>query len=355
MKIYIVGSYAIAPNFDAEKGVDITFSGPSEKEYFQAIEPEYKEIIDPKLSRRMARIIKMGVAASSKSLAAATVSKPEAIVVGTGLGCLQDTEKFLADIIENNENLPSPTAFIQSTHNTIAGQIALVLNCYAHNFTFVQRGHSFECALEDAFLQLEEGADNVLVGGVDEITPTVFDILNTSGCVSKPSERSTDENFRTQNPVMGEGASFFVVSNEKTDTAKACIEGMDYFYNPDSVESIEIHIMQFLESLNLDLDDISAVMVGKNESQQDDKVYTSITNHLFAGKTLLSFKNICGEYFTATSFGVYLASEVLYSQKIENNIFISGIKNQALKNILLYNHNKGNYHTLILLSGCQSS
>ncbi len=351
MKLYITGSFAIAPNFDVNKGVNLA-SSPAENEYFQAKEPDYKAIIDPKLSRRMARIIKMAIAAASKSLEEAKVKELGAIVVGTGLGCLQDTEKFLADVVQNNENLPSPTAFIQSTHNTIAGQIALVLNCFAHNFTFVQRGHSFECALEDAFLQLEEGTENVLLGGIDEVTPSLFKILYQSGCFGKLSENRKDD-VATQRPILGEGASFFVLSGQESDIAKACVEGMDYFFKTDGLETIEERIQKLLQSVGMDMKNLSAVMLGKTGGQEDDSIYDILSKKLFAAKPVLSFKNICGEYFTASAFAMYLAAEILHSQKIPEEILISEQKASRLENILIYNHHQGNYHSLILLSRCR--
>ena len=118
----------------------------AEEEYLKAVEPNYREYLDPKMARRMARIIKMGVTTSNKCLLN-TKEIPGAIILGTGLGCLQDTARFLTDIIETEEGLLSPTAFIQSTHNTIAGQIALLINCPNHNFTFANRGFSFELGL----------------------------------------------------------------------------------------------------------------------------------------------------------------------------------------------------------------
>ncbi len=45
---------------------------------------------------------------------------PGAIITGTALGCLEDTVTFLTRMIELNEELLPPTAFIQSTHNTVA-------------------------------------------------------------------------------------------------------------------------------------------------------------------------------------------------------------------------------------------
>ena len=53
------------------------------------------------------------------------------------------------------KNILTPTSFIQSTHNTVGGQIALELQCKGYNFTYVHGSNSFESALLDAKLQLE--------------------------------------------------------------------------------------------------------------------------------------------------------------------------------------------------------
>ena len=68
----------------------------------------------------------------------------------------------------------SPTAFMQSTHNTIGSMVAIALGCHGYNCTYSQDGVSFESALLDAVMQLESGeAGNSLVGAHDEITDNV--------------------------------------------------------------------------------------------------------------------------------------------------------------------------------------
>lgn len=59
-----------------------------------AIEPNYSDYIDAKLIRRMSKMVKMGVTASFMALKTAKQNKPEAIIVGTGFGCLDDTHSF---------------------------------------------------------------------------------------------------------------------------------------------------------------------------------------------------------------------------------------------------------------------
>ena len=109
-----------------------------------AIEPAYKEFIPPAQIRRMSKAVKMSTVASHYALKEANVENPDAIIVGTGMGCSQDSEKFLKNLLDNNEEFLTPTFFIQSTHNTVAGQIALGLGCHAYNFTYVNTSSSLE-------------------------------------------------------------------------------------------------------------------------------------------------------------------------------------------------------------------
>ena len=128
-------------------------------------EPDYKQVIDVKYIRRMSRIIKIGVAAALECLQEAKLSNPDAIITGTAYGCMEDTGIFMKKLVENNEELLTPTAFIQSTHNTVGAQIALILSCNQYNNTFVHRGFSFETALLDAMMLLKDKeAENVLIG-----------------------------------------------------------------------------------------------------------------------------------------------------------------------------------------------
>lgn len=354
MRAYINGTSAISPQptFGQEQYLPAV-KAPS-GDYFTALEPDYKDFIDPKQSRRMAKIIKMGIASALDCLAQAN-AQPEAIIVGTGLGCLQDTERFLADLVENDEGLLSPTAFIQSTHNTIAGQIALVLNCPHHNFTYAQRGHSFENSLEDAMLHLAEGHHHVLVGGVDEATPTLHKILSKLGCTDKSEGRFPALTTTDKMPTLGEGAAFFLLSPTVSDNSMACVENLHTFYVPDDLDDIKSQISNFLDHSHLSLADIDAVMMGYNGHEKDDNVYLDLQNSLWKDKTILSFKNLCGEYFTASAFGLHLATQTLHKQQFFENTVVQGDLLGSCKNILLYNHYKGQYHTLILISKCLPS
>ena len=160
---------------------------------------DFKELVaDASLRRRMSRIVKMGVACGLKCAEDIPSESIDGIVTATGLGCLGDTEKFMESIVVNNERLLNPTPFIQSTFNTIGGQIALLRGIHSYNVTYVHRGLSFESALIDAAMQVADGKRNVLLGAVDEITTSSADIQRRLGM--------------TREYELGEGANFFVLN-----------------------------------------------------------------------------------------------------------------------------------------------
>ena len=166
-----------------------------------AQEPDYKNYVPANMLRRMSHIIKMGVAAAKISLEQAQLENVDAIITGTGLGCFEDTDKFLRAIIENDEQLLTPTSFIQSTHNTVAGQIALLIKCHNYNFTYTQQGLSFESALVDSQMLLNENKNsNILVGGLDEAIQPYFDLLLQAGEIKKQEDIISEiENNKTNN------------------------------------------------------------------------------------------------------------------------------------------------------------
>ena len=137
MKAFIRGIGNISPQQSWETAVWPMEPVSYDSAHMKCIEPNYRDYINPVQMRRMSRILKMGVAAAGKCLRDAAVEVPDAIIVGTGLGMMGDTEKFLVSLIGNGEQLLTPTAFIQSTHNTVGAHIAVMLKCNKYNLTYV--------------------------------------------------------------------------------------------------------------------------------------------------------------------------------------------------------------------------
>ncbi|MDO9372889.1 MAG: beta-ketoacyl synthase N-terminal-like domain-containing protein [Ferruginibacter sp.] len=318
------------------------------------VEPDYKTYIDPKLIRRMSRIIKMGVAAAVDALKESGVAVPDAIVTGTAYGCLEDTGIFLSRMVEQQEALLAPTAFIQSTHNTVGAQIALMLGCNGYNNVFVHRAFSFESALLDAMMLVAENdANTVLVGAVDEITNYSHSILERIGLYHKDIGSNVNlYEEKINGTIAGEGAAFFLLTNEPSTENYAAIRGVRTFYKPTTSQEAETHIRDFLSSNNLTAANIDLVVSGRNGNSAENQVYDEVHTSLFPGNLIVNFKHLCGEYPTATAFATWVAANIL------KNGVIPGVLNNGVettltfRNILIYNHSHNTHHSLILLSAC---
>lgn len=318
------------------------------------VEPDYKNFIDVKLIRRMSRIIRMGVAAAMECLQESGVTKPDAIVTGTAYGCLEDTSVFLTKMIENNEELLTPTAFIQSTHNTIGAQIGLMLQCNNYNNAFVHRGFSFESALMDAKMLLKDkDAENVLVGAIDEITNASHAILSRLNLYKKDNPSNLQMfQTRSKGTIAGEGSTFFLLANDRSSTDYAKLNGLRTFYKPADIKVIEENIISFLAEHAVSMSDIDLVICGKNADPSTDQIFGSLTNTIFKDKPQINYKHLCGEYPTASAFACWSAANMIKNGEVPQVFFEGQPVNVTPRRVLIYNHYLGIHHSLFLLSAC---
>lgn len=243
--------------------------------------PVYKELISPGLLRRMSPVVRMGVACANRCLE--DDEQPDGIVVGTGLGCLKDTEKFLVNFVHSDDGTLSPTSFIQSTHNTIAGQIALISKNHGYNMTHVQNGLSFETALLDVFTQIQsQEADSFIVGAVDEKTP-ILETLAEEWGIAEIKDR------------ISEGASFFKVSTQNKGNNPQLLD----VHCINSLTSIDEEINNYLSVNNIDRS--NCTILGLNNSLK-----SPIASSIDADITPL-----CGMHFSNGAFGMHLATSLL--------------------------------------------
>ncbi|WP_066437763.1 beta-ketoacyl synthase N-terminal-like domain-containing protein [Chryseobacterium sp. CCH4-E10] len=315
----------------------------------KAIEPAYKEFIPPAMIRRMSKTVKMSSVASHFALKEAGVENPDAIIVGTGIGCSQDSEKFLKNVLDNNEEFLTPTYFIQSTHNTVAGQIALGLQCHAYNFTYVNTSSSLEFSLLDAKLQISDGeAENILVGSTDEQTERTMELYKLNKTIKKEENLPVDFlNSETEGVIWGEGASFFVLGKDKTENSYTQLTDIQ-ITNKLDLEETQQFIEDFLAKNNLTSNEIDVAILGFSGDAKSDVYYKNAMS-LFKNSALLYYKHLSGEFNTASGFSTFMACHILKNQEIPDVMMINDLKKQEIKNILLYNHLGGSDHSLVLL------
>ena len=352
MKVFIRSSACISPQYTFDNQSFLSEVVEYNGTRLKAIEPDYKVFVDPKSLRRMSHIIKMGVATAMDCLKNGDVEMPGAIITGTAYGCLEDTVTFLTRIIEQEEEMLPPTAFIQSTHNTVAAQIALMLQCHGYNNTFVHKGISFESALLDAMMLLKENeADNILVGGTDEMTDTSFTILSRLGIYKRwPVSNLNLYATKTRGTMGGEGAAFFLLSDKASEKNLAELTGIRTLYKPGSLEDIEKKVILFLAENALKIDDIDLVLTGKSGDTAHDDIYAQLNLSLFNNVNLANYKHLCGEYPTSSAFALWLAANMIKKGIVPEAVVERTAKKVKPKTVLIYNHYQKIYHSLMLVS-----
>ncbi|QYA26390.1 3-oxoacyl-ACP synthase [Gramella sp. MT6] len=347
-RLFINGISSVSPQSE-----DI-FANEIPQTYSENILPsldvDYKSLIKPMMLRRMSKAVKMGLYCSKKALKQAGVDDPDAILVGTGQGCMQDTEKFMTNMLESEEGLLSPTSFIQSTHNTVAGQIALDLKCNGHNMTFTQNSASFESALLDAILISEMGEiRNILVGGVDETSTQFTGFQRLDGQIKEKNINNFDL-FSTISPgtIISESAAFFSLSSEINENTYAEFKDVQIINSVDSTE-LNSKIEEFLSRNDTDLSEIDAVILGKNGDHRFDHFYEDLQQGMFLEKCQLGFKHLVGDNNSISSYAFWLASRILKEKKLPEIFKLNTLNCKVPRKVLIYNQYLGRNHGLILL------
>jgi hypothetical protein len=322
---YINQISSINPVFSFQTGEWVPVAAQSD-DCPTMITPDYRHRIpDAALRRRMGRLVKAGVAAGLDCVEKSGIGQPDAIITATGLGCLADTEQFLDALLNNREQLLNPTPFIRSTFNTVGAQIAVLLRNHGYNQTYVHRAFSFESALLDAMMLLNEGeARHVLLGAVDEITESARKIM--------------ERLWRQKAYKMGESANFFLLSSEKQRHTCARLIDIRTRLSSDRPFDERGFIDRFLRTNNLQPEDIDIVLTGKHDGET-----------LFDNRPTIHFKRYCGEHQTAGSFALWIAVRILQAQSIPS-LFGRSAPNRTYRKILIHNAYRHVNHSLILVS-----
>jgi len=313
---------------------------------YKALEPNYTGLINPNLLRRMGKSIRMGIGAGFQLIQGE--ENIDGIILGSSEGGLEDCIKFLNQIVTYNEGTLTPTNFVQSTPNALAGNLALMSQNTCYNITHVHKGQAFENSLLDAFLLFGEGkAKTILLGNVEEISDYNFNIETSAGQFKV--EETTSENLlssSTKGTVCGEGSTMFILKANATEYFAKILD-VDQISYPTENE-IQSLIRKFLEKNNLTPNDIDALVLGYNGDSRTDFWYTNVANTIFPQQAIYSYKNYVGEYPTAIAFGTYLAAYLLSGKSI--SILPLKHSSKPIKRILVYNHSNGIQHGVILMS-----
>ncbi len=344
MNIYIDSAETISPQDTFDNNSFLENVNEKQKDYFSCKHPDYTKFISPKVIRRMSNFIKNGVTCFLKASEISETQDPDAILFATGLGCTEDTAKFLKQINDNNETLLNPTPFIHSLHNTVPGQTALLLKCKNYNLTYSQKGVSFETALTDAFYMLHEKKyTKILIGSGDEITEEVFHLLKKAKCIKETAGNKNN----TDGYIPGEGFSAFTLTNIKSEKNTATIGGIRIFVNIKN-HNIPEELTKLLTENNLRIKDVDVVISGINEDKSAEKHYITV-KQIFNKSIFAGYKHLTGEYDTASGFALWTAAKMIHYQKVPETMVLSPKNKRQIKTILIHSFSKEHKHSFILI------
>ena len=125
---------------------------------------------------------------------------------------------------------------------------------------------------------------------------------------------------------------------------------METVFQPDHRIGPEAGIVSFLDRNDMAPEDIDLLVLGLNGDMVQDPIYHHLHKNLFPGAGVDCFKHLCGEYFTAGSFGLWIAAMILKSQTIPPVLQLGDQRPEKLNHLLLYNQHHGTNHAVTLLS-----
>jgi hypothetical protein len=328
--LYIHHSSCIFP----QEGLDSP-AGPVDN-LLKAVEPRY-EGIPGNVLRRMSKSVKMGIGAALPLLKYA----PDGILIGTGYGGMEDSIRFLSQIMEYDEGVLTPGTFVQSTSNAIASQLGLFHHNRGYNITFVNRGLAFESALLDAaMLVAEHPGKTWLAGGVDEISAHNYRLECAEGWYKKEALAGNDlYGSDTPGTIAGEGAAHFIL-NDRRDGALMQIRKIVLLGGEDE-NALRSALTGLLEGKSPDL-----LLSGENGDSRALRWYRIVESLMGPDTGVARFKHLCGEYPTASAFALWLACNL--PAALPGHL-LKRPPGVTPRRILIYNNYKFIQHSLLLL------
>ena len=331
--------------------------------FARSIDPSFKEYVSPIEARRMGKIMKRALATSKEALKEAGLDTVDAIITGTGYGCVENTEFFLDALSNDGEQMLKPTYFMQSTHNTISSLVAIQPKNHGYNVTYAHKGISFDSALQDAWWQLQLGKiDTALVGGHDEMTETFYHILKKGGVMGQDDEMCGEsavsvvlslhcEERRTAALRIDSVESSICEERSNPEAKPLCqLTGFQLLHQP-TMTTLQENIASMLQNAGKTLADVDYILTGISGNHSNDEAYLKEAMLLFGDKPLLKYKHLFGESFTSSGLGLYVAAQCLKAGRVPAALFVDpkAASDRQPKCILLYNRSDGKNVSLTLL------
>jgi Beta-ketoacyl synthase, N-terminal domain len=329
--------------------VDIDTLRESRDNKLLVVEPPYPTLA-PGIMRRLGKAVKISLSAALPLLS--RTAAPDGIVIGTGIGGMEDSIKFLQQIMDFEEGILAPANFVQSTANAIASQIALVTKNRSCNITHVHRGLAFEHALLDCWVRVSrQPSHQYLVGAADEISSYNFNIERLNGAYKNPAV-SNSQLYQGDGPgtIAGEGAAMFLVSGSPSE-AIARLDALRTLHSSSAEELTEvlrdIMLLQVHSAGPIDL-----LLSGDSGDNRWTHFADSCETMLGEQVPVARFKHMTGEHPSASAMACWLACHLLQTQRLPAHMLKRPEAKSPgqISNILIYNQYKGVQHSFMRIS-----
>lgn len=335
---------------------------------YLCLKPVGKDIFNPRKLRRLGHSQKMALVAAHRALEGIDLAGIEelsrAVSVGTGLGETGQTAGFLEQLIKTEEKEPAPIKFINSVHNSIAGQLAIQYGFQGENHTFSHSSISFELALWQARVLLLTGRAEVVLGcGVDEANPYVALVGSRSGWwQDQEGPLSIPGKVPQKGTLLGEGAGGLLLGRENALAGQKRIARLALVRalprnssgnQPFDPREEVAFIAESLHPIGLFPEDLDLVLLGANGDGEGDGNYEKVMEAL-ASKTKRPlpwgvYKHLSGEFHTASAIGTCLAVQGIKEKALLEGVKILGEKPQNLETILVYHlSNQGDHSVSVI-------
>jgi 3-oxoacyl-[acyl-carrier-protein] synthase II len=197
--------------------------------------------------RRSDAVSKMSVLAAADAVADSGVrdlaQKKVGIILATAFGPHVTTFNFLDDILDHGDAAVSPTTFSNSVHNAAASYIAMSLDIKGPTMTITQFQFSFQSGLQLAQAWLDQGrCDYVLAGGVDQYGDVLGYVADFKLTTAKDG-KIRPFTFNPTCQVPGEGAAFFLLSNDHGGDTYCSVDAVHTGEDPERDRPADINII----------------------------------------------------------------------------------------------------------------
>lgn len=252
--------------------------------------------LTPNQRRRLGHLHQMAVLAARASHAP-TPDQRVAVAMGTGFGCLAEGAAFIENYVAKDEAEPMPSRFPGSVHNAPAGQIAMDLGARGLNSAPTAGAITFECALWQAWRQLDSGeADVALAGATDELQNYPLAIGKRWG-------------IWTERTVPGEGAVVARLTNGDANSpalARVTALRLGRYRRPFDAAREASWISE-----TVNLSSVGILLSGGHGLPALEPLYESVAEEISrsVGRVIehQTYKQLCGEFHSASAFGFSVA------------------------------------------------